>query len=140
MYEQLVYPDGVRGFCSLLEGADILGHSILPVVIVPVDYAERDETVVHISRMSTNEGPIDRTEELRMVVYGGSVLGSTDVAEAILSLITGDAIATPSSDSSAPFLFDWVRQRTGPAPIDYPSENVYPVAATFSACARPIIF
>lgn len=138
MSEALVYPDGVRGFCSLLDGADILGHTIAARVIVPVDYATSDETVVHFSRMSTNEGAVDRVEELRMVVYGPSVFESTDVAEAILSIITGDGIVTPASDYSDEFLFDWVRQRTGPAPVDYPLENVIPVAATFAACARPI--
>lgn len=138
--EQLIYPDAVRGFCSLLDGADILGNKIAARVIVPLDYASSDETVVHISRMSTNEGAVDRTEEVRMVVYGPSVFESTDVAEAILSIITGDLIVTPESDYSAEFLFDWVRQRTGPAPVDYPNENVIPVAATFAACARPINF
>ena len=140
MSEQLIYPDAVRGFCSLLDGADILGHTVAARVIVPVDYATSDETVVHLSRMTTNEGHLDRVEEVRMVVYGPSVFESTDIAEAILSIITGDAITTPESDYSAEFLFDWVRQRTGPATVDYPNDNIIPVAATFAACARPIDF
>lgn len=140
MPEQLIYPDAVRGFCALLDGADILGHKIAARVIVPLDYATSDETVVHFSRMTTSEGAVDRVEEIRMVVYGPSVFESTDIAEAILSIITGDGIVTPESDYSAEFLFDWVRQRTGPAPVDYPNENIIPVAATFAACSRPIYF
>lgn len=140
MDENLIYPDAVRGFCALFDGADILGYTIAARVIVPLDYATSDETVVHFSRMTTNEGAVDRTEEVRMVVYGASVFESTDVAEAILSIICGDAVVTPESEFSAQFLFDWVRQRTGPAPVDYPSESIIPVAATFAACARPINF
>lgn len=138
--EVLVYPDAVRGFCALLDGADILGHKIAARVVVPLDYADSPETVVHFSQMSTNEGVLDRTAEVRMVVYGPSVFASTDIAEAILSIITGDAIRTPASDYSSEYLFDWVRQRTGPSTVDYPNANVIPVAATFAACARPINF
>ena len=140
--EAAVFPDALRGIYALLaEAGEAAGHRIRPELIVPSDYSNVDApVVVHVQRVNTTEGAVDRVEEIRFTVYGFTPLQSQDIGEAIISYITGDGIETPPSPDSAGFYFDHIRQRIGPASIDWPTNQVFPVSATVDARARPMFF
>ena len=145
--ETLVYPDGLRGLYSLLDGFEVNGHQVRPQFIVPANYADYDlPTVVHLQRINATQGHEDRVEEVRLTVYAFNPLHSQDIAEAILSYICGDGISTPAVDESIPgasdgaaaFYFDEIRQRVGPSSMDWPTDQVFPVSMSVDLRARPM--
>lgn len=140
--EAAVFPDGLRGIWALLaEAGEAAGHLIRPELIVPADYSETGApVVVHLQRVNTTEGAVDRVEEIRFTVYGFTPLQSQDIGEAVISYITGDGVESPPSPDSAGFFFDYIRQRVGPSSLDWPTDQVFPVSATVDVRARPITF
>lgn len=139
--ETLVYPDATRGVIALLDGATVLDHVLRPVIVVPADVFEPGETtVVHVERGAVTEGGIDRIEEVHFTVYGRTPLESQDIAEAIVSHVTGEGLETPALEGfTAGFYFDSIRQRIGPTIITYPSDQVFPASAVVAARARPML-
>lgn len=137
----LVFPDAVRGVEALLD-VEILGHTLHPVLHLPADVFEPtddERVVVHVQRDAVDQGAVDRVEEVRYTVYGASLLDSTDLAEAILSFISGDGVQTPAvPDHAAAFYFDSIRHRIGPTPLDYPNNTVFPVVTVVACRARPM--
>lgn len=140
--EAAVFPDALRGLYALLaEVGEVADHVIRPELIVPADYSDHTAPVaVHLQRVNTAEGHIDRIEEIRLTVYGFTPLQSQDIGEAIISIITGDGVETPPSPDSAGFYFDSIRQRVGPASMDWPTDQVFPVSMSVDVRARPISF
>ncbi|GAB3192157.1 hypothetical protein [Nesterenkonia suensis] len=135
-----VFPCGVRGLFSLLSVGDVAGFPVRPQLIVPDDLSDVSKpVVVHIQRVNATVGAIDRVEEVRLTVYGFQPLQSQDIAEAIISYVTGDGVSSPPFEDVPSFYFDSIRQRVGPSAMDWP-DQIFPVAMTLDIRARPISF
>lgn len=137
--ETIVYPDAVRGIVALLRDVEIAGYPVRPELLVPADYGDHTApVVVHVQQVNAIEGSVDRVQEVRLTVYGHQPLASQDITEAVLSLITGDGVTTPATESSAEFYFDSIRQRVGPSMLAWPTDQVFPATASVDVRARPM--
>ena len=141
--EGTTFPDAVRGVEALLDGVDLMGFRLRPVLWLPDDaFSPRTDgaVTVHVQREAITVGAVDRVEEVRLTVYGPDPLTSSDLAEAILAFICGRGIETPATEHSDSFYFDSIDQRVGPTPLDYPNTSVFPVVTVVAARARPMTF
>lgn len=139
MIDQPVWPDAVRGIGAMLRGQQIEGRTIRPVTIVESDLYTTDDLIVHLEKHRTTTGGIDRVTEVRITVYGPTVTGSDDMAEAIVASICDVDVETPDTEGAASFYFDAIEPREGPAPASVPADSaVFPSVAVVAVRARPM--
>lgn len=137
--DETIWPDAQRGIHALLEGQEALGFEVVPSANPGrAEFDVPGGVVVHLESADSTEGDIERSQEIRITVYGPSVYQSKDIYEVILSYITGEGIETPAAHNWPRFFFDEIRRLRGPSTPNYPDDTIYPAMGTVLATARPM--
>lgn len=109
-----VFPNATDGVRQMLDGADLLGFTLLPRLTLDEDaFSPRTDSavLVHVQRDAVTTGEVSRVEEVRFTVYGPNVLTSIDIAEAVVAAISGEGVHVPAVDGVGPFSFDRIEHR-----------------------------
>lgn len=122
----------------------ILRYALAPfgtvVGTLTVDWEKRvtaEKPLLHLVKVGTSDvGELERTDRLKVDVYGRGETAALDVAEDVLSFLVGHYHYVPDQEDLG--LIDDVSVDVGPTPVPQYQDGLALVSATYRLVARPL--